>query len=200
MKFDQLVAQKTGLQPQTDRFVGVFQGFHAWARMGPVADVVGSLVGRGDALGGLVALLGGTAGGMAKHDYVIELASVQLPGGSLRTPTGFLQDRTYQMRGPVGERTSSGVSWMDQKYEVCSPNPAFIQYVCGAPELQQRLQQWKAPLNLSWQGAEVWLELLDSPTRINSWFSNTQQSSGDMILTGMTLVAAAARATYARQG
>ncbi|MBI4702019.1 MAG: hypothetical protein HY744_12850 [Deltaproteobacteria bacterium] len=206
--FARQVAQKTGLQAQNDRFVGSFQGLPAWTKVGPVADAAGAVMGRGGMLGGLGALIGGTAGGMAqmmtggaffmKHDYVIELTGSQLPGGSLRMPSGFLVDKTYQMRPAVGQRASSGVPWIDSKYEICSLHPQFMPFVCASPELQQALQHWPAPLNLSWQGPQVWLEILDSPTRINSWFNMAQQQNGDMILMGMTVVAAAARATFAR--
>ena len=205
--FSRAVTQKTGLYQQGDKFVGTFQGLPAWTQTQMVADVAGSFHGHGGALGGLGALLGGSAGGMAqamtgggffmKHDYVIELPTSNLPAASLRESTSFLNDKSYQQRPAMGPRASSGVQWIDSKYEVCAVDPNFIRYVCASPELQQCLPRWHF-LNLSWQGTHVWLELLDSTTRIAGKFGGTAMQNGDMTLAGLWLAAAAARATFAR--
>ena len=201
------VAQKTGLAQQGDRFAGMYQGLPAWCQTQMVADVAAAVSGRGGMLGGLGALVGGSMGGMAtamtggsffmKHDFVIELTGSQLPGASLRETTSFLVDKSYQQRPPIGQRASSGVPWIDGKYEVCALDPQFAQWVCGSAELQQALQGWPY-LNLSWYGPQVWLEMIESPVRISHKFSAAAQQNGDMLAQGMWTVACAARATFAR--
>ena len=202
------IAQRTGLQQQGDRFAGTFQGFTAWTRTGMAANVGALAVGSGGGLlGGLGALLGGSAGGMAhgmtggdfmmKHDYVIELPGWNLPGASLRETTSWAVNKGIQQRRAVGQKTSSGVPWIDSKYEVCANDPGFIQFICAWPELQQWLQHWPY-LNLCWEPQRVWLELLDSVIRINSKFGTAAQQNGDMVFQGMSVVAAATRACYNR--
>lgn len=205
-QFVAVVQQKTGLTADGGRFVGWFQGLPAWCRTEMVGNHAAAFRGDGGLLGGLAGLMGG-GGGMAqamtggaffmKHEYVIELPGNRLPGGSLRENTSMFRDHTWQQRGAIGARTSSGLAWIDQRYEVCSPDPRFMPYVCSSPELQQHLPHWPQ-LNLSWEPERVWLEYVDSPTRINSHFGAEAQQNGDMILRGLALVAAAARATFAR--
>lgn len=206
-RFAAAVQQKTGLQQQGDRFAGWFQGLPAWCQTQMVGNHASAFRGNGGLFGGLAGLAFGGAGGMAqamtggafymKHDYVIELQGNRLPGGSLRETTSFLIDKSWQQRGARGPRTSSGVPWIDQKYEVCSPDPGFMHYVCASPELQQALSRWPY-LNLSWEADRVWLEMIETPQRINSHFSASEQQNGDMIARGLWVVAAAARATFAR--
>ena len=207
-RFAAIVAQKTGLQQQGGRFVGQFQGYSAWSQTQMVGDHAASLRGGGGLLGGLGALMGGGTGGMVhamtggtffmKHDYVIELPGWQLPGGSIRETNSFLVDKSYQQRPAIGQRVASGIPWIDGRFEVCSNDPRFPPYVCAWPELQQHLQHWPF-VNLSWEPQRVWIELLDSVTRISSKFSTEAQQNGDMVLQGMSLVASAVRACQARQ-
>lgn len=202
-----MLQQKTGLHAQDNRMVGYFQGLPAWTRTEMVANTMGALRGNGGMLGGLGMLLGGSTGGMAhamtggsffmKYDFVIELPGNRLPGGSLRETTSFMIDKSLQQRQAIGGRVQCGVPWIDSKYEVCSYDPSFMPYVCSSPELQQHLQRWPY-LNLSWEAERVWLEMIESPTRINTHFSTAEQQNGDMILRGLWTVAAAARATFAR--
>jgi hypothetical protein len=203
-KFAAAVAKKTGLQMQGDRFAGEFRGFQAWAHTEMAANVGALVQGSGGGLlGGLGALFGGGTGGMVhamtggdffmKHDYVIELPDAALPGASLRETTSFLVHKSLQQRPAIGAKTTSGVKWIDKRYEVCSNDPAFIQRACTSPELQKALKGWPY-LNLSWEPQRVWLELLDTPVRISSKFSGSAQSNGDMVLQGLEIVAAAARA------
>ena len=203
-QFAAMVQQRTGLAQQGDRFVGYFQGLPAWCRTEMVGNTAGALRGDGGLLGGLAGLMGnGMAHAMTggsffmKHEYVIELPGNRLPGGSIRENTSMFRDHTWQQRPAIGPRTTSGVAWIDQRYEVCSADPRFMPYVCSSPELQQVLGQWPQ-LNLSWEAERVWLELVDSPTRISSHFGVEAQQNGEMILRGLYLVAAAARATFAR--
>lgn len=206
-QFAAMIQQRTGLTADGNRFAGWFQGLPAWCRTEMVGNHAGAFRGHGGALGGLAGLLGGGAGGMAqamtggaffmKHEYVIELPGNRLPGGSLRENTSMFRDHTWQQRGAIGPRVQSGVPFIDQRYEVCSPDPSFMRYVCSSYELQQHLPRWPQ-LNLSWEQERVWLEYIDSPARISSHFGTAAQQNGDMILQGLTLVAAAARATFAR--
>jgi hypothetical protein len=206
-KFAALVQQKTGLRMEGDRFAGEFQGFQAWAHTEMVANVGALAQGSGGGLlGGLGALFGGKSGGMVhamtggefmmKHDYVIELPGRTLPGASLRETTSFLVNKGLQQRRAIGAKTTSGVKWIDKRYEVCANDPAFIQRVCASPELEKALKSWPY-LNLSWEPQRVWVELLDSAVRISSKFSAAAQSNGDMVLQGLSLAAAAARAAGA---
>lgn len=205
-RFVRAVEAKTGLRGQGDRFVGQFQGLPVWSQTQMVGNHAGALRGDGGLFGGLAGLLGG-AGGMAQamtggafflqHDYVVELPQNQLPGGSLREHTSVFRDHTWQQRPPAGPRVSSGVPWIDQRYEVASPDPRFMAWVCASPELQQHLPRWPQ-LHLIWEPARVWLQLVDAPARIHAHFGTEAQQNGDMILQGLWLVAAAARATFAR--
>lgn len=207
-QFAQQIQQKTGLYQQGDKMVGYFQGLPGWTQTQMVSSVMGAAMGGGGALGLAGALLGGSGGGWGmasamtggqffmKHDYVIEL-SANLPGASIRESTSLINYKSYQQRPAIGQRAHSGVPWIDSKYEVCSTDPQFIQYVCAWPELQQWLPRWHQ-LNLSWQGRYVWLEMLDSTQRISSKFGAAAMQNGDMVLWGMSVVAAAARATFAR--
>ena len=206
-KYAQLVHQKTGLVQDGDRFVGHFQGLPAWSKTQMVASAWGTALGHGGALGGLGSLLGGNMGGMAhamtggdlmmKHDYVIELTGSDLPPASLRESATLLAEKGPQQRPALGQKCSSGVAWIDSKYEVGSVNAEFIRYVCEWPELQQALQQWHY-LNLSWRGPQIWLELMDTTIRIHGKFGTDAMQNGDMVHRGIWLVACAARATYAR--
>lgn len=206
-RYTAAVQQKTGLHAQQDRFVGQFQGLPGWARVQMVGNHAGAFRGDGGLFGGLAGLLGGGAGGMAQamtggaffmqQDYVIELPGNRLPGGSLREQTSLFRDHTWQQRPAIGPRASSGVPWIDQRYEVSSPDPRFMTYVCASPELGPLLGRWPQ-VNLSWEQERVWLQLIDSPARITSHFGVDAQQNGDLVLQGMWLVAAAARATFAR--
>lgn len=205
-RFVRAVEAKTGLRGQGDRFVGQFQGLPAWSQTQMVGNHAGAIRGDGGLFGGLAGLMGG-AGGMAQamtggafflqHDFVIELPQNQLPGGSLREQTSVFRDHTWQQRPAAGPRVTSGVAWIDQRYEVASHDPRFMAYVCASLELQQLLPRWPQ-LHLIWEPARVWLQLVDSPTRIHAHFGTEAQQNGDMILEGLWLVAAAARATFAR--
>ena len=202
------ISHKTGLQQQGNLFAGTFQGLSAWTKTEMAANIGALATGSGGGLlGGVGALLGGATGGMVhgmsggefmmKHDYVIELQGWNLPGASLRETSSWLVNKGIQQRGAMGQRASSGVPWIDSKYEVCANDPGFIQYVCAFPELQQWLQHWPY-LNLSWEPQRVWLELLDSTIRIHSKFGTEAQQNGDMVFRGLSLVAAAARACFSR--
>ena len=103
----------------------------------------------------------------------------------------------FSQRAAIGQKCSSGVAWIDKKYEVCGRDPGFIAHVCGSTELQQWLGHWPF-LNLSWEPARVWLELMDSPQRISGKFSTAEQQNGDMVWKGLSVVAAAVRACAAR--
>lgn len=206
-QFAAAVAQKTGLTMQGDRFAGEFQGLPAWVHTEMVANVGALTQGTGGGLfGGLAALFGGKSGAMAhamtggdfmmKHDYVIELPGRSLPGASLRESTSFLTNKGIQQRKAIGDKTSSGVPWIDKAYEVCANDPAFVRKVCASPELQAALKAWPY-LNLSWEPERVWLELVDTPRRLSSKFSTAAQQNGDMVLQGISLAAAAAKAAIA---
>lgn len=202
------IAQKTGLVPQGNNVLaGVFQGFNAWTRTEMVADVAGNLTGGDGLFGALGAVMGGGMGGMAnamtggaffmKHDYVIEMAGTNLPPSSLRETSSFLVNKTYTQRGAFGQRVSSGVQWIDQRFECSSSHPQFMPFVCSSQELQQMLNSWPF-VNLSWNAGQVWLELLDSTTRIHSKFGTDAMQNGDMVYRGLCVAVAAARATLAR--
>lgn len=206
--FVQQVQAKTGLYAQGDRFVGQFMGMPASMQTQMVTSAVGNMMHGGGGLGLAGALLGASGGGWGmagamtgseffmKYDYVIELQA-NLPGASIRESTSLANFKSYQQRGSIGHRAYSGVAWIDSRYEVCSLDPQFIQFVCAFPELQHWLPKWYQT-NLSWHGRYVWLELIDSPTRISSKFGTAAMQNGDMVLWGMAVVAAAARATFAR--
>lgn len=207
-KLAQGVYQKTGLQLHGDRFAGHFMGLPAWSKTEMVASAW-SMAGVGNAglLGGLGALAGGNMGGMLhastggdfmmKHLYVVELHGNQLPGASLRESTSILTHKGIQQRGAIGPRCSSGVAWIDQKYEVCSNHPQFIQYCCQSHELQQAMNGWPF-LNLSWEADKVVLELMDTTRRLHDRFGTAAMQNGDMVHRGIWVAACAARATFAR--
>lgn len=204
--FAAAVHQKTGMVAQGDRFVGVVQGLSVWSKTEMIGNTMASLRGGGGLLGGLAGLMGGT-GGMVhamtggaffmKHEYVVELPNQNLPGGSIRESTTFANDRSWQQRPAIGPRVSSGVQWIDARYEVCSPHPSFMAYVCAFQPLQQHLASWMVT-NLSWEPRRVHLELIDSPQRITSHFGTDAQQDGSMIQRGIGLVTSAAYATFAR--
>lgn len=207
-QFAQMVSQKTGLQPQGDRFVGTFQGLPAWAQAQMVGDAMGSFVrGDGGMLGGLGMLVGGSAGGMAhamtggaffmKHDYHVELPGTNLTGASIRETSSLGHDKSWQRQGSIGQRQSSGVAWIDQKFEVCANDPRLIQWICGSHEFQQCLNNWHM-VNIAWMGSGIHVEVLDSSARIASAWGTPALQNGDMILGGLWLAASGARATYAR--
>lgn len=207
-KFTQLVTQKTGLAAVDGRFVGHFQGLPAFAKTEMTGDAMGSFVrGQGGMLGGLGMLMGGNAGGMAnamtggaffmKHEYVVELPGTNLTGASIREPSSFMHDKSWQRQDAVGPRQSSGVPWIDSKFEVSAHDPRLIQWICASTEFQQCLNAWHM-VNIAWQGSRIRAEVMDSPARIASAWGTEALQNGDMILGGLWLVASAARATFAR--
>jgi hypothetical protein len=193
---------RTGLVQRGKRYEGVFQGFPAFIEPNFEYNYAGLAAGLlwGKGLGGSMESMGRQA---FFHRYAFGL---QVPGGRFPA-TAFYErgwwaifgDVEHQRRKPAGEKLDVDLPLARSRLHVHGTDARFAAAVAGSPELLPHLEKWPY-LNLALDGETVTLDLIHHWNELESKFGRASMYNWDFAATGLSMMAAAARAALAAQG